>query len=45
MLGDYDAISFIATLDPPAAREFYEHVLGLPFVAETEFETTAGDAF
>ncbi len=34
MLGTCDLIAFAATTDPARAREFYESVLGLRFVAD-----------
>jgi catechol 2,3-dioxygenase-like lactoylglutathione lyase family enzyme len=37
MLRHYDAISFLATANPAAARLFYEDVLGLRLVSEEPF--------
>jgi catechol 2,3-dioxygenase-like lactoylglutathione lyase family enzyme len=37
MLRDNNAIAFVATLNPEAARKFYEGVLGLHFIADEYF--------
>ena len=37
MLTDNDSISFIATRDPAASRDFYEGKLGLKFVSDDKF--------
>lgn len=37
MLGTCDVIAFVATTDAGRAREFYESVLGLRFVADEPF--------
>jgi catechol 2,3-dioxygenase-like lactoylglutathione lyase family enzyme len=37
MLGDADAVAFVATTDPLAARTFYGDVLGLPLVDDSPF--------
>lgn len=37
MLGDASIMAFVATTDAARAREFYEDVLGLRFVAEEEY--------
>ena len=37
MLGSAEVVTFIATLDPEKAREFYEETLGLHFVKDDSF--------
>jgi catechol 2,3-dioxygenase-like lactoylglutathione lyase family enzyme len=37
MLGSSNAIAFVATTNAQAARQFYERVLGLRFVADEHF--------
>jgi catechol 2,3-dioxygenase-like lactoylglutathione lyase family enzyme len=37
MLGSINIVAFIPTTDAPRAREFYEGVLGLPFIKDDGF--------
>ena len=37
MLGSFDVMVFVPTKEPTRAREFYENVLGLHFVADEPF--------
>jgi catechol 2,3-dioxygenase-like lactoylglutathione lyase family enzyme len=37
MLGSHNAIAFVATTKPEAARHFYETMLGLHFVTDDQF--------